>query len=103
LGLFIVQYADLEGILGDTGRARGIYNLAINQPRLDMPEMLWKSFIDFEIEQKAFDRVRQLYEHLLQRTSHVKVRICSFGNVQIVNQFFEKIRIFPGLDQLCAV
>ncbi|OQV11999.1 Crooked neck-like protein 1 [Hypsibius exemplaris] len=68
-----IKYADLEGILGDVGRARGIYNLAINQPRLDMPEMLWKSFIDFEIEQKAFDRVRQLYERLLERTSHVKV------------------------------
>jgi crooked neck len=44
--------------LGDNERARGIYELAISQPRLDMPEILWKSYIDFEIEQEETDRAR---------------------------------------------
>ncbi|XP_055335317.1 crooked neck-like protein 1 [Paramacrobiotus metropolitanus] len=70
-----MRYAELEAVLGDVTRARAIYNLAVNQPRLDMPEVLWKSFVDFEIEQKAVDRARQLYERLLQRTNHVKVWI----------------------------
>ena len=37
-----MKFAELETLLGDTERARGIYELAIKQPRLDMPEILWK-------------------------------------------------------------
>lgn len=76
LNLFVtlpLQYCELEVILGDIERARAIYELAINQARLDMPEVLWKSFIDFEIEQEEYDNVRSLYRRLLQRTQHVKV------------------------------
>ena len=47
--------------------------LAVSQPLLDMPEVLWKAFIDFETELGEFDRTRELYEKLLERTSHVKV------------------------------
>ena len=39
------------------------------------PQVLWKSYIDFEIEQEEFDHTRDLYQRLLQRTQHVKVRI----------------------------
>ena len=42
-------------------RARGIYGLAVNQPRLDMPEILWKAYIDFEIEQDEAEKARELY------------------------------------------
>jgi crooked neck len=68
-----MKYAELETILGDVERARAIYELAISQPRLDMPEMLWKGYIDFEIEQQEYNNVRALYRRLLQRTQHVKV------------------------------
>ncbi|KAM9839894.1 crooked neck-like protein 1 [Aulostomus maculatus] len=70
-----IKFAELETILGDTERARAIYELAIGQPRLDMPEVLWKSYIDFEIEQEEFGNTRNLYKRLLQRTQHVKVWI----------------------------
>uniref|UniRef100_A0A8C5J823 Crooked neck pre-mRNA splicing factor 1 n=1 Tax=Junco hyemalis TaxID=40217 RepID=A0A8C5J823_JUNHY len=68
-----IKFAELETILGDIDRARAIYELAIGQPRLDMPEVLWKSYIDFEIEQEEFEKTRNLYRRLLQRTQHVKV------------------------------
>ncbi|XP_050306163.1 protein crooked neck [Anthonomus grandis grandis] len=68
-----MKFAELETLLGDVERARGIYELAVNQPRLDMPELLWKSYIDFEISQEETENARQLYERLLERTSHVKV------------------------------
>lgn len=35
--------------------------------------MLWKSYIDFEIEQEEYENTRNLYKRLLQRTQHVKV------------------------------
>ncbi|XP_071547455.1 crooked neck-like protein 1 [Panulirus ornatus] len=70
-----IQFATLEAMLNDADRARGIYELSIAQPRLDMPEYMWKSYIDFEVEQEEWDRVRSLYERLLERTHHVKVWI----------------------------
>lgn len=76
-----IKYAELETILGDIDRAEAIYELAINQQQLDMPEVLWKSYIDFQIEQEEYDKVRNLYRRLLQRTKHVKVWI-SFGQFE---------------------
>lgn len=70
-----IKYADLERGLDDTSRARAIYELGIDQHALDMPELVWKSFIDFEEYEGEYDRVRSLYERLLEKTDHVKVWI----------------------------
>ena len=51
---------ELEMSLGEMDGARAIFNLAIGQPSLDMPETLWKAFIDFEIEMREFERMRTL-------------------------------------------
>ncbi|ELK25548.1 Crooked neck-like protein 1 [Myotis davidii] len=77
-----IKFAELETILGDIERVRAIYELAISQPRLDMPEALRKSFIDFEIEQEETERTRNLYRRLLQRTQHAKVWI-SFAQLEL--------------------
>ncbi|WAR18187.1 CRNL1-like protein [Mya arenaria] len=69
------KFLEFETILGDADRARAIYELAIAQTKLDMPEVLWKAYIDFEIEQEEFNNTRNLYKRLLQRTQHVKVWI----------------------------
>ncbi|KAE8601163.1 hypothetical protein XENTR_v10013561 [Xenopus tropicalis] len=79
-----IKFSELETILGDAERARAIYELAIGQPRLDMPEVLWKSYIDFEIEQEEFEKTRTLYRRLLQRTQHVKVWI-SFAQFELTS------------------
>lgn len=70
-----IKYAEMETILGDVDRSRGIYELAIAQKLLDMPEVLWKAYIDLEIDQEEYDKTRNLYERLLQKTQHVKVWI----------------------------
>ncbi|GBG28176.1 Pre-mRNA-splicing factor clf1 [Hondaea fermentalgiana] len=72
------RYAALEHSVGETRRSRAIFELAINQPVLDMPETLWKRYIDFEIKidtTKSRANARKLYERLLERTDHVKVWI----------------------------
>ena len=56
-------------------RCRAIYELAASQLALDMPEMLWKNYIDFEIDEGEGDKARALYERLLEKTGHVKVWI----------------------------
>ena len=68
-------YAELEKSVGETDRCRAIFELAISQQALDMPEMLWKGYIDFEIDEGESANARKLYERLLDRTGHVKVWI----------------------------
>jgi crooked neck len=77
-----VKFAELESILGETERAEAIYEVAISQPRLDMPEVVWKAFIEFQVENKEFEKARLLYERLLERTQHVKVWI-SFAKFEL--------------------
>ncbi|MQL94752.1 hypothetical protein Taro_027432, partial [Colocasia esculenta] len=94
------KFAELERSLNETDRARAIFDLAIKQDALDMPELLWKVFymifsqalinefngdaviclffnayIDFEISLCEYENARQLYEKLLERTKHLKVWI----------------------------
>lgn len=70
-----IKYSELERGLDDTDRARAIFELAVQQDSLDMPELLWKAYIDFEEEEGEYERTRKLYERLLQKTDHVKVWI----------------------------
>lgn len=67
------KFAELERSLNETERGRAIFELAISQPVLDMPELLWKAYIEFELSEGEHDRTRQLYERLLDRTKHLKV------------------------------
>lgn len=67
------RFAELENSLDETERARGIYELAIAQPQLDMPELLWKAYIDMEVGEGQREAARKLYKRLLERTGHVKV------------------------------
>lgn len=63
-----VMYAEFEGALGELDRARAIFSLAVGLNNsegaslddsavggaqlvaLDMPEKVWKAYIDFEVE-----------------------------------------------------
>lgn len=72
-------------MLGDVDRARAIYELAVNQPRLDMPELLWKAYIDFEVGLSETEKARELYERLLERTLHVKVQRILYYNYIAIN------------------
>eukprot|EP01047_Picozoa_sp_COSAG01_P056633 COSAG01_NODE_6446_length_3661_cov_48.411286_1_plen_247_part_00 len=56
-----VKFTELEHSLGELERARALFELAVGQPLLDMPELLWKSYIDFEIAEEEYERVRALY------------------------------------------
>ncbi|KAI1415676.1 cell cycle control protein [Hypoxylon sp. FL1857] len=77
-----IKFAELERGLDDLDRTRAIFELAINQPVLDMPELLWKAYIDFEEEEGEYEKTRDLYERLLQKTDHVKVWI-SYAHFEI--------------------
>ncbi|KAM0459662.1 hypothetical protein ACHAPV_005376 [Trichoderma viride] len=77
-----IKFAELERGLDDLERARAIFELAVGQAQLDMPELLWKAYIDFEEEEGEYERTRELYERLLEKTGHVKVWI-SYAHFEI--------------------
>ncbi|PHH71980.1 hypothetical protein CDD82_6227 [Ophiocordyceps australis] len=77
-----IRFAQLEHALDDVDRARAIFELAVAQPQLDMPELLWKAYIDFEDDEGQYQRTRALYERLLEKTQHVKVWI-SYAHFEI--------------------
>jgi crooked neck len=77
-----IKFAELERGLDDLERTRAIFELAISQSVLDMPELLWKAYIDFEEEEGEYERTRKLYERLLDKTDHVKVWI-SYAHFEI--------------------
>ncbi|TFK98675.1 pre-mRNA-splicing factor CLF1 [Pterulicium gracile] len=70
-----IKYAELETQLEDFARARAIFELGVTQPSLSMPEVLWKAYIDSETEEGERERVRDLYERLIQLSGHAKVWI----------------------------
>ncbi|EGC40143.1 hypothetical protein DICPUDRAFT_93425 [Dictyostelium purpureum] len=67
------KFAQLETELGEIDRARAIFEIAVQQPNLDRPEVIWKDYIDFEIEQQQYKNAEKLYRRLLEKTNHVKV------------------------------
>ena len=67
-----VKYAELERSLDERERCRAIFDIAINQ-NLDMPEIVWKAYINVEMSFEEYDKVRQLYARLLEKTRHLKV------------------------------
>lgn len=68
-----IKYAELETQLADYNRARGIFELGISRTPLSMPELLWKAYIDFEVEEGERARARALYERLAAASGHWKV------------------------------
>ncbi|KAI0301283.1 pre-mRNA-splicing factor CLF1 [Russula brevipes] len=68
-----IKYAELETQLADYSRSRGIFELGVSQTPLSMPELLWKAYIDFEVEEGERARARALYERLTASSGHWKV------------------------------
>ncbi|KAH0827978.1 hypothetical protein J3R83DRAFT_3617 [Lanmaoa asiatica] len=71
-----IKYAELETALEDFARAEAIFELGVSQSSLSMPEILWKAYIDFEVdEQGDREKARSLYERLISLSGHHKVWI----------------------------
>ncbi|KAL0705146.1 hypothetical protein Bca4012_071571 [Brassica carinata] len=69
------KYAELERSLAETERSRVIFELAISQPALDIPKLLWKEEEDqeeidaIELKKECIRRVRAIFE---RATSYYK-------------------------------
>ena len=63
---------------------------------MNMPETVWRAYIDNEIQLQNYDKVRELYEKLLERSKHVKIWISyahfehSTGNNAFARAIFDR-------------
>ena len=91
-----ISFASLEKGFQEIARARQILELAVSQPLLDTPELLWKFYIDFELSLNEYDNARSLYRRLLDRTKHTKVWLSfaefeqSLGKVDAMRSVFDE-------------
>ncbi|KAK9186801.1 hypothetical protein WN944_018190 [Citrus x changshan-huyou] len=69
------KYGEFEEHVCQTERARAVFEVGIGQKVLDVPEDLFKAYIEFETSEGEYERVRALYERLLERTQHLRVWI----------------------------
>lgn len=67
-----IKFAEFEAGLEEYERAEAIFENAI-QIQKEMPELVWKGYIDMQISRNEYQSVRSLYSRLLERTKHVKV------------------------------
>jgi len=88
-----VKYAELENSLDERERCIGIFETAIAQP-LDMPEIVWKEYINMEISYTNYDKVRALYERLLEKTKHLKVWLSYAKFEQEIDEYLNSRAIF---------
>lgn len=68
-----IDYATLEKDLGEYERARAIFDLAVSQPEIELAELLWKRYIDFETEIGRYSKARDLYRQLADKMDQAKV------------------------------
>ena len=109
-----LKFAELEEQLEEVERARRILELAIAQPSLDRPERAWKGYIDMELRsiqqakqagqeddvKEGRQRVRRLYERLLQHSRHAKVWL-SYAHFEAGEKEWQRARdIFVKADAL---
>eukprot|EP00800_Vazella_pourtalesii_P014994 TRINITY_DN3948_c0_g1_i1.p1 TRINITY_DN3948_c0_g1~~TRINITY_DN3948_c0_g1_i1.p1 ORF type:complete len:681 (+),score=142.87 TRINITY_DN3948_c0_g1_i1:46-2088(+) len=94
-----IKYAELESILGDVDRSRAIFELATEYPSMDIPEILWKAYIDFEVELEDWDKARDLYERLLDKTKHVKVWLSYAKFETSIEEFGNAREVYRRVDK----
>jgi len=67
---------------------------------LNQPETVWKAYIDNEIELGEYERVRDLYNRLIEITKHVKIYIsyaqfeASIDEKEKCREIFEKAEVY---------
>jgi len=93
-----VKYAELENSLDEKERSISILETAISQP-LDMPEIVWKSYISIEISHGNYEKVRSLYERLMEKTKHAKVWLSYAKFEQEIEDYLNSRKIFERAYQ----
>ncbi|GIX60853.1 RNA processing protein [Babesia caballi] len=68
-----LSFVNLELLLDERERVRAICEAAIAMDQMDMPETVWNRYLEIEKGWQQHPYVRNIYERLLLKTTHIKV------------------------------
>ncbi|UKK02034.2 RNA processing protein [Theileria orientalis] len=69
-----ISFIDLELLLNEMGRVRGLCESAIEMDQMNNPELIWNKYLDIEKNvAQNYQNVQKLYQRLLLKTTHPKV------------------------------
>ncbi|GFE53099.1 crooked neck family 1 isoform [Babesia ovis] len=68
-----LAFVELELLLEERERVRALCEAAIAMDQMDMPETIWNRYIEIEKGWQQYPYVRNIYERLLLKTTHIKV------------------------------
>ncbi|GBE59158.1 crooked neck family 1 isoform [Babesia ovata] len=68
-----LAFVNLELMLDERERVRALCEGAIAMDQMDMPETVWNRYIEIEKEWQQHPYVRNIYERLILKTTHIKV------------------------------
>lgn len=68
-----IKFGEFEKDLEEYERFEKVFELAIDNNQMNMPETVWRAYLDNEIELNNHDKARDIYERLLERSKHIKI------------------------------
>jgi crooked neck len=68
-----IKFGEFEKDLEEYERFEKVFELAIDNNQMNMPETVWRAYLDNQMELKNYDKARDLYERLLERSKHIKI------------------------------
>lgn len=68
-----IKFGEFEKDLEEHERFEKVFELAIENNQMNMPETVWRAYLDNEMELKNYEKARDLYERLLERSRHIKI------------------------------
>ena len=91
-----IKFGEFEKDLEEYERFEKVFELAIDNNQMNMPETVWRAYLDNEIELNNHDKARDIYERLLERSKHIKIWVAyaqfeaSLGNKGVCRKILEK-------------
>lgn len=94
------NYLEFNFTLGKLERMQKVFELAISgKLELAQPERIYKKFIDIMTELGDYERVRNTFRDLLQKTGHIKVFLASAHFEFSIGDLNKMREIFNAADQ----
>lgn len=87
-----IQYASFEEELGDVDRSREIHLLALEFCPQEKQETIFKSLVEFEMSQREYTKVRELFEQQIQMDPVNVQDWINYANVELTIPTEEQIQ-----------
>eukprot|EP00914_Ancora_sagittata_P020266 GHVO01040187.1.p1 GENE.GHVO01040187.1~~GHVO01040187.1.p1 ORF type:complete len:672 (+),score=114.13 GHVO01040187.1:41-2056(+) len=92
-----ISLIELEIVAEEAQRVRRLCTIALDMDAVQSPELIWKTYIDFEASLGEMDQVRRLYDQLVERQSYARVykawaefEVSQLGDIERAREITER-------------